>query len=118
MDALKDQIRMEAAAARDAFRAGNKAGLAAARARYQLLQDIMRIKRQQRADLRKMIKQMKDVAKKADQLPPEYKQAVEELLEPWDLTRLTEKSRVKLEAIRDEIENNPDADIPPATLEI
>ena len=118
MDALKDQIRMEAAAARDAFRAGNKAGLAAARARYQLLQDIMRIKRQQRADLRKMIKQMKDVAKKADQLPPEYKQAVEELLEPWDLTRLTEKSRVKLEAIRDEIENNPDADIPPATLEM
>lgn len=117
MDALKSQIRMEAAAAREAYRAGNKAGLAKARARYQSMKDILRIKRAQQADIRKMIKQMKDVAKKADQLPPEYKLAITDLLEPWDMARLTDKNRVKLQAIRNEMETNKDADFPPSMLE-
>jgi len=117
MDALKAQIRMEAAAAKDAFRAGNKEGLAKARAKYQALLDIQRIRRQQRADIRKMIAQMKAVAAKAGKLPPEYKQAINDLLEPWNLARLTEKNRVRLQAIREEIETNENADFPPAVLE-
>ena len=117
MDALKAQIRMEAAAAKDAFRAGNKEGLAKARAKYQALLDIQRIRRQQRADIRKMIAQMKAVAAKAGKLPPEYKQAINDLLAPWDMARLTEKNRVRLQAIRTEIETNENADFPPAVLE-
>lgn len=117
MDALKSQLLMEARAARDAFRAGEKTSLAKARAKYQVLMDMLRLKRRQQAELKKLINKMKEAQDNVDQMPPEYKAEIQKILEPWDLTRLTDKKRLELSAIRQEIVTNPDADFPPSVQE-
>jgi hypothetical protein len=110
-DALVIKIKAEAAAARKAFVAGKYEAAAKTTAKYRMMIDIAREKRKQGFEVKKMITGMGKAAKLIPEMTPEYGKKVEELLAPFDLTKMTEKTRLKLSDLRKELETNPDADV-------
>ncbi|MFA7154078.1 MAG: hypothetical protein WC072_09840, partial [Methanoregulaceae archaeon] len=114
---LTAQIRREAIAARQAFAAGNKKGLLETRARYKMLQAQQRAMREIRRETRKIIKDFKKVLKQTSEMTPEYADKIKSLLEDFDLAKMTGDTRLKLEAIREALIENPDADIDERTLD-
>jgi len=114
---LTAQIRREAMAARQAFAAGNKKGLLETRARYKMLQAQQRAMREIRRETRKIIKDFKKVLKQTSEMTPEYADKIKSLLEDFDLAKMTGDTRLKLEAIREALIENPDADIDERTLD-
>jgi len=114
---LTEQIRREAMAARQAFAAGNKKGLLEARARYKMMQAQQRAMREIKRNTNKIIKDFKRVLKQTAEMTPEYADKIKLLLEDFDLAKMTGNTRLKLEAIREALVKNPDADIDERTLD-
>jgi hypothetical protein len=113
--ALTSQIALEAAAARKAFSVGDKEATTRARARHKMMVWEMRERRKESAEIAKMVKHMKAI--KTDKMAPQYAEEVKKLLAPFDMTTMTSKTELKLRALRQELQDNPDADVPERMLE-
>jgi len=73
--------------------------------------------REIRRETRKIIKDFKKVLKQTSEMTPEYADKIKSLLEDFDLAKMTGDTRLKLEAIREALIENPDADIDERTLD-
>lgn len=112
---LKDQIRIEAAAAREAYRAGRKEAALDAKVRQRVAVHKARIRKAERDEIRKMATDLKKI--RIDKMPPQEKAAIESLLTQFNLVNLSKAKRLSLQATRKFFENNPDAELPERVLE-
>ncbi len=102
-------------AARIAFRAGDRAGLAKAKAKYREALE----KKREREYMRNAVKKMVGGLKKIDieKLSPHQAAVVGDLLRGLDLSKPMKKTMLKLTATREYLENNPEAEIPDYVME-
>ena len=113
--ALRDQLKFEARAAKDAFAAGRTEEGEKLKARYKETIEKMRQKRREMNEIGRMIEDLKKL--KLEKMSPDYAKKIREILEPFDLTKLSEAKRLKLQAIKEELETNPDAEFSPDMVE-
>lgn len=114
---LKNQLQREAIAANKAMREGNKQGLLTARARYRVLMDNLRARRDARKEVNKILKDLKKVSKQTAQMTPEYQKIIDDTLGPFSFSGMTDATRTKLEGLRAALVNNEEMDLPDAVIE-
>lgn len=122
--ALKDQIRLEAKAAREAFSAGKIESALKHKEKQRELTARARVRKQQRETTKKIIKDFKKVQKRLDPkkrkqfagLPEAQAKPIRALLDDLDLAKPTKKTLSRLEGTRLFLEDNPEVTLPDAVI--
>jgi len=96
---------------------GKKIGIAKEKARKKEVEAKARARKAKSAELKKMVKKLKDVAKKLDKFDPAFADPIREIIEGVDLVKHQKKTVVRLEKMREYLENNPDAELPEQYME-
>jgi len=102
-------------AARVAFRAGDREGIARAKAKYREALENKRARDYTRDVIKKIVKDLKKVD--VEKLTPAQSEPVKNLLAGLDFTKPTSKTLLKLTKTREYLENNPEAEIPDHVME-
>jgi len=116
-DALKAAFKKSEQAARIAEREGRKEGVAQEKTRQAVLKERAKARKEQLVKVRTMINQLKDIKKKTEKITPTQAEAIDNLLENLDLTRITPKTTLKLSRTREFLEDNPEAEMPDYVFE-
>lgn len=104
IDALNLAMKKAAQAARGAYSAGDKAGVAKAKAHFQVIAERAKERKALRDSIKAMVKNLK--ALKPDKMAPQFGNPIKKLLDELDLTKPTKKTLIKLQSRKDFLERN------------